>query len=130
GISRSPGQPGSNGRDGDAGPKGEQEAMGETGDPGVPGYPGKIGPSGSRVPSGLTGIPGLPSPQGDPGDYQTMARAAFSAAQSLGAYPHQDQPICFDRVITDKGGHYENHYGHLNFLLLLLGTYYFTYHVT
>ncbi|XP_010187560.1 PREDICTED: complement C1q subcomponent subunit B [Mesitornis unicolor] len=137
GIPGSPGRPGSNGRDGVKGLKGEQGPpgqvdhkgdMGEKGDPGEPGYPGKIGPRGPPGSRGLPGPIGPPGPQGDSGDFKDTRKSAFSAARSLSSYPRRDQPIRFDRIITNEKGHYENRYG--RFICRVPGIYYFTYHVT
>ncbi|XP_029874276.1 complement C1q subcomponent subunit B isoform X3 [Aquila chrysaetos chrysaetos] len=137
GIPGSPGQPGSNGRDGENGLKGErgppgqvedEEDMGEKGDPGLPGHPGKIGPRGPPGPKGLPGLMGLPGPQGDSGDYKATLKSAFSAARTISSYPRREQPIRFDRIITNEKGHYENRYG--RFTCEIPGIYYFTYHVT
>ncbi|KAM9370186.1 complement C1q subcomponent subunit B [Phaethornis superciliosus] len=137
GIPGSPGQPGSNGRDGEDGPKGErgppgqveQEGdVGEKGAPGDPGYPGKSGPRGPPGPKGLPGLMGPPGPRGDFGDYETTIKSAFSAARTISSYPRRDQPIRFDRILTNRDGHYESRYG--RFLCRLPGIYYFTYHIT
>ncbi|XP_014802439.1 PREDICTED: complement C1q subcomponent subunit B [Calidris pugnax] len=137
GIPGSPGQPGSNGKDGKDGPKGDrgppglvehEEDMGEKGDPGQPGYPGKIGPRGPPGSKGLPGPLGPPGPDGDSGDYQATLKSAFSAAKSTSAYPRRDQPVRFDRIITNERRHYENRYG--RFICRVPGIYYFTYHVT
>ncbi|OXB77338.1 UNVERIFIED_CONTAM: hypothetical protein H355_002330 [Colinus virginianus] len=137
GIPGSPGQPGINGRDGENGPKGEQgppghveyeQDIGEKGDPGEPGYPGKVGP---RGPPGLRGLPGPmgpPGPQGDTGDYKVTLKSAFSAARTISIFPRREQPIRFDRIITNENRHYENRYG--RFTCQLPGIYYFTYHIT
>lgn len=42
--------------------------------------------------------------------------------------PRREQPIRFDRVITNENGHYENRYG--RFTCKIPGLYYFTYHAT
>ncbi|NXQ19524.1 C1QB protein, partial [Peucedramus taeniatus] len=128
GIPGLPGQPGSDGRDGEIGPKGEQAERGEKGVPGLPGQPGKVGPIGIPGAVGLPGIRGMPGPMGEPGDYKVTIRSGFSAARSLSSYPRREQPIRFDRVITNENGHYENRYG--RFTCRVPGTYYFTYHVT
>ncbi|XP_054078715.1 complement C1q subcomponent subunit B isoform X1 [Rissa tridactyla] len=137
GIPGSPGQPGSNGRDGknglkgDRGPPGQVEHegdMGEKGDPGEMGYPGKIGPRGPPGSKGLPGPMGPPGAQGDSGDYKATLKSAFSAARTISSYPRREQPIRFDRIITNVKGHYENRYG--RFICQVPGIYYFTYHVT
>ncbi|XP_010200602.2 complement C1q subcomponent subunit B [Colius striatus] len=137
GIPGSPGQPGSDGRDGVNGPKGERgppgqvehEAdKGETGDPGEPGYPGKVGPRGPPGPMGTPGPMGPPGSKGDSGDYKATVKSAFSAARSISMYPRREQPIRFNRVITNEKGHYESRYG--RFVCHVPGIYYFTYHIT
>ncbi|XP_068514676.1 complement C1q subcomponent subunit B [Anas acuta] len=137
GIPGAPGQPGSNGRDGQNGPKGDrgppgraedEGEIGEKGDPGTPGYPGKIGPRGPVGSKGLQGPTGPPGPQGDSGDYKATLKSAFSAARTISIFPRREQPIRFDRVITNEKGHYENRYG--RFTCRVPGIYYFTYHVT
>ncbi|KAK2526681.1 complement C1q subcomponent subunit B [Columba livia] len=137
GIPGIPGQPGKNGRDGDNGLKGErgppgqvehEEDIGENGDPGVPGYPGKIGPRGPPGFRGPPGVMGPPGPPGDSGDYESTFKSAFSAARTISSYPRRDQPVRFDRIITNEKGHYENRYG--RFICQVPGIYYFTYHVT
>ncbi|XP_048823892.1 complement C1q subcomponent subunit B [Lagopus muta] len=137
GIPGSPGQPGINGRDGENGPKGEQgppglveheQDIGEKGDPGEPGYPGKVGPRGSPGSKGLPGPMGPPGPQGDIGDYKVTLKSAFSAARTISIFPRREQPIRFDRIITNENRHYENRYG--RFTCQVPGVYYFTYHVT
>ncbi|XP_039558261.1 complement C1q subcomponent subunit B [Passer montanus] len=135
GIPGLPGQPGSDGRDGENGPKGEQgpsgqsgEGRGEKGVPGLPGQPGKVGPRGIPGQMGLPGIRGLPGPMGEAGDYKVTFKSGFSAARSISSYPRREQPIRFDRIITNEKGHYENRYG--RFTCRVPGTYYFTYHVT
>ncbi|XP_051493365.1 complement C1q subcomponent subunit B [Apus apus] len=137
GIPGAPGQPGSNGRDGENGPKGEpgppgqvvhEEDVGEKGAPGAPGHPGKVGPRGPPGSKGLPGLMGPPGPQGDSGDYKASLKSAFSAARSISSYPRRDQPVRFDRILSNRQGHYENRYG--RFVCRLPGVYYFTYHVT
>ncbi|NXT44541.1 C1QB protein, partial [Pelecanoides urinatrix] len=128
GIPGAPGQPGSNGRDGENGLKGERGDRGQKGDPGELGYPGKIGPKGPPGSKGLPGPMGPPGPQGDSGDYKTTLKSAFSAARTVGSYPRREQPVRFDRIITNEKGHYENRYG--RFICQVPGIYYFTYHVT
>ncbi|XP_077644341.1 complement C1q subcomponent subunit B isoform X1 [Lonchura striata] len=135
GIPGLPGQPGSNGRDGENGPKGEQgppgqsgAERGEKGDPGLPGLPGKVGPSGIPGPVGVPGYRGMPGPMGEPGGYKVTFKSAFSAARSISSYPRREQPVRFDRIITNENGHYENRYG--RFTCRVPGIYYFTYHVT
>ncbi|XP_054150481.1 complement C1q subcomponent subunit B [Melozone crissalis] len=135
GIPGLPGQPGSDGRDGEDGPKGEQgpsgqseEWRGERGVPGAPGQPGKVGPMGIPGITGLPGSMGLPGPVGEPGDYKVTFKSGFSAARIMGSYPRREQPIRFERVLTNEQGHYENRYG--RFTCRVPGTYYFTYHVT
>ncbi|NXJ91740.1 C1QB protein, partial [Corythaixoides concolor] len=128
GIPGSPGRPGSNGRDGENGLKGERDDVGEKGDPGPPGYPGKIGPQGPPGSKGLPGAMGPPGPVGDPGDYKATLKSAFSAARTISSYPRREQPIRFDRIITNEKGHYENRYG--RFICQTPGIYYLTYHVT
>lgn len=113
------------------GPPGRAEdegEIGEKGDPGTPGYPGKIGPRGPVGSKGLQGPTGPPGPQGDSGDYKATLKSAFSAARTISIFPRRDQPIRFDRVITNEKGHYENRYG--RFTCRVPGIYYFTYHVT
>ncbi|EOB04738.1 Complement C1q subcomponent subunit B, partial [Anas platyrhynchos] len=92
------------------------------------GYPGKIGPRGPMGSKGLQGPTGPPGPQGDSGDYKATLKSAFSAARTISIFPRRDQPIRFDRVITNEKGHYENRYG--RFTCRVPGIYYFTYHVT
>ncbi|XP_009687903.2 complement C1q subcomponent subunit B isoform X2 [Struthio camelus] len=137
GIPGSPGQPGRNGIDGENGQKGErgppghvedEEEIGEKGDPGAPGYPGKVGPKGPTGSKGVPGIMGPPGPQGDSGDYKTNLKSAFSAARRISFLPRREQPIRFDRIITNENSHYENRYG--RFTCQIPGIYYFTYHVT
>ncbi|XP_053941879.1 complement C1q subcomponent subunit B isoform X2 [Cuculus canorus] len=137
GIPGSPGRPGSNGRDGEKGLKGEQGPPGEVehegdrgdkGDQGEPGHPGKVGPWGLPGSPGLPGLAGLPGPQGDAGDYKATVKSAFSASRTISSYPRREQPIRFDRIITNEKGHYENRYG--RFICQVPGIYYFTYHVT
>ncbi|XP_066059101.1 complement C1q subcomponent subunit B [Chamaea fasciata] len=135
GIPGLPGQPGSDGRDGVNGPKGEQgppgqgvAERGEEGHRGPPGQPGKIGPIGLPGITGLKGARGPPGPPGEPGDYRITHKSAFSATRSISSYPRRDQPVRFDRIVTNAEGHYENRYG--RFTCHLPGTYYFTYHVT
>ncbi|KAJ7427332.1 Complement C1q subcomponent subunit B [Willisornis vidua] len=137
GIPGSPGQPGSNGRDGENGPKGEQGPpgqaehegdMGPKGDPGAPGYPGKVGPRGPPGAKGLPGLTGLPGPPGDSGDYKATLKSAFSASRSISSYPRREQPVRFDRTITNEKSSYENRYG--RFICRIPGIYYFTYHAT
>ncbi|XP_066190497.1 complement C1q subcomponent subunit B [Sylvia atricapilla] len=135
GIPGLPGQPGSDGKDGVNGPKGEQgppgkgEAeRGEKGFPGPPGLPGKVGPRGLPGMPGLPGAQGPPGLPGDPGDYKVTQKSAFSAARTISTYPRRDQPVRFDRMVTNPQGHYENRYG--RFTCRVPGTYYFTYHVT
>ncbi|XP_025923200.1 complement C1q subcomponent subunit B [Apteryx rowi] len=136
GIPGSPGQPGSNGRDGENGQKGERgppghvedEEFGEKGEPGAPGYPGKVGPKGPMGSKGAPGPMGPPGPQGDSGDYKATLKSAFSAARMISSLPRREQPIRFDRIITNENGHYENRYG--RFTCRIPGIYYFTYHVT
>uniref|UniRef100_A0A8B9DVL2 Complement C1q B chain n=1 Tax=Anser cygnoides TaxID=8845 RepID=A0A8B9DVL2_ANSCY len=106
GIPGAPGQPGSNGRDGQNGPKGDRgppgqaEDEGEIGEKGDPGVPGHPGKIGPRGPT----------------------------ARTISIFPRREQPIRFDRVITNEKGHYENRYG--RFTCRVPGIYYFTYHVT
>uniref|UniRef100_A0A8C5UAR6 Complement C1q B chain n=1 Tax=Malurus cyaneus samueli TaxID=2593467 RepID=A0A8C5UAR6_9PASS len=135
GIPGLPGQPGSDGRDGQNGPKGDQGPPGQStaepgqkGDPGEPGQPGKAGPPGPPGPRGLPGPSGFPGPVGLPGDYKITSKSAFSAARSISTYPRREQPVRFDRIIANEGGHYENRYG--RFTCRVPGTYYFTYHAT
>ncbi|NWV66685.1 C1QB protein, partial [Malurus elegans] len=118
GLPGMPGMPGRDGRDGLKGAKGEPE----------PGQPGKAGPPGPPGPRGPPGPSGLPGPKGLPGDYKITSKSAFSAARSISTYPRREQPVRFDRIITNEGGHYENRYG--RFTCRLPGTYYFTYHAT
>uniref|UniRef100_A0A8C9UHU4 Complement C1q B chain n=1 Tax=Serinus canaria TaxID=9135 RepID=A0A8C9UHU4_SERCA len=133
GIPGLPGQPGSDGKDGENGPKGEQgkeEAAGggDRGVPGAPGQPGKVGPIGIPGIMGLPGGRGLPGPVGEPGDYKVTFKSGFSAARSISSFPRREQPIRFDRILTNEQEHYENRYG--RFTCRVPGTYYFTYHVT
>ncbi|XP_008936650.1 PREDICTED: complement C1q subcomponent subunit B [Merops nubicus] len=137
GIPGSPGQPGRNGRDGENGLKGErgppgqaehEEDMGQKGEPGAPGYPGKIGPRGPQGSKGLQGLTGPPGPPGESGDYKATFKSGFSAARTISTHPRREQPVRFDRIITNERGHYENRYG--RFTCRLPGLYYFTYHVT
>lgn len=102
--------------------------MGEKGDQGEPGYPGKIGPPGIAGFRGLLGPTGPPGPPGDAGDYKITAKSGFSAARTISYYPRREQPVRFDKVITNEQGHYENRYG--RFTCQVPGIYYFTYHVT
>uniref|UniRef100_A0A8C3QR41 Complement C1q B chain n=1 Tax=Cyanoderma ruficeps TaxID=181631 RepID=A0A8C3QR41_9PASS len=135
GIPGLPGEPGSDGRDGVDGPKGDQgppgqslAEKGEKGDPGLPGQPGKVGPIGFPGMAGIPGARGPPGPPGEPGEYRVTHKSAFSAARSMSSYPRRDQPVRFDRIITNPEGDYENRYG--RFTCRVPGTYYFTYHVT
>ncbi|XP_009865307.1 PREDICTED: complement C1q subcomponent subunit B [Apaloderma vittatum] len=136
GIPGSPGQPGRNGRDGNTGPKGDRGPpgqehdgdIGEKGEPGAPGNPGKFGPKGPPGSRGLPGPEGPRGPQGDTGDYKTNLKSAFSAARTISYSPRRDQPVRFDRIITNEKGHYENRYS--RFTCQVPGIYYFTYHVT
>lgn len=84
-----------------------------------------MGPPGAP---GLPGPTGMPGPMGEPGDYKVTSKSAFSAARSISSYPRRDQPVRFERIITNPNGHYENRYG--RFTCRVPGTYYFTYHVT
>lgn len=102
--------------------------MGEKGDPGEPGYPGKIGPRGPPGSMGSSGYMGPPGPLGDPGDYRITVKSGFSAARTISYYPRREQPIRFDKIITNEQGHYENRYG--RFTCQVPGIYYFTYHAT
>ncbi|XP_073173166.1 uncharacterized protein [Lepidochelys kempii] len=137
GIPGAPGQPGSNGKDGVDGPKGEKGApgqvddemeLGEKGEPGSPGHPGKVGPKGPVGSKGSPGPMGPPGPMGESGDFKTTLKSAFSAARTISMLPRREQPIRFDRIITNENGHYENRYG--RFTCRIPGLYYFTYHVT
>uniref|UniRef100_A0A8C3SVX2 Complement C1q B chain n=1 Tax=Chelydra serpentina TaxID=8475 RepID=A0A8C3SVX2_CHESE len=137
GIPGVPGQPGSNGKDGVDGPKGEKGPpgrvddeleLGEKGEPGSPGHPGKVGPKGPLGSKGSPGPTGPPGPVGESGDFKTTLKSAFSAARTTTMLPRREQPIRFDRVITNENGHYENRYG--RFTCQIPGLYYFTYHAT
>ncbi|NXP93777.1 C1QB protein, partial [Passerina amoena] len=128
GLPGMPGIPGRDGRDGLKGAKGEPEWRGEPGVPGARGQPGKVGPIGLPGITGLPGIMGPPGPTGEPGDYKVTFKSGFSAARSISSYPRREQPIRFERVLTNEQGHYENRYG--RFTCRVPGTYYFTYHVT
>uniref|UniRef100_A0A669QT15 Complement C1q B chain n=1 Tax=Phasianus colchicus TaxID=9054 RepID=A0A669QT15_PHACC len=85
-----------------------EQDIGEKGDPGEPGYPGKVGPRGSPGSKGLPGPRGPPGPQGDTGDYKVTLKSAFSAARTISIFPRREQPIRFDRIITNENRHYEN----------------------
>ncbi|XP_074831705.1 complement C1q subcomponent subunit B [Carettochelys insculpta] len=137
GIPGVPGQPGTNGRDGADGPKGEkgppgrledEMEVGQKGEPGSPGYPGKVGPKGPVGSKGSPGPRGPPGPKGDSEDLKATAKSAFSAARTISMLPRRDQPIRFERILTNENGHYENRYG--RFRCQIPGIYYFTYHVT
>uniref|UniRef100_A0A8C8SC65 Complement C1q B chain n=1 Tax=Pelusios castaneus TaxID=367368 RepID=A0A8C8SC65_9SAUR len=137
GIPGVPGQPGSNGRDGVSGPKGEKGPsgqmegyleVGEKGELGSPGYPGKVGPKGPIGSKGSPGPSGPPGPKGESGDFKTTLKSAFSAARTISTLPRREQPIRFDRIITNENSHYESRYG--RFTCQVAGIYYFTYHVT
>ncbi|XP_006023297.1 complement C1q subcomponent subunit B isoform X2 [Alligator sinensis] len=137
GLPGVPGRPGSNGRDGENGHKGErgppgqtedQAELGEKGDAGLPGFPGKVGPKGPAGSRGAPGPRGALGRKGESGDYKTSLKSAFSASRTINMLPRRDQPIRFDRVITNENGHYENRYG--RFTCKIPGLYYFTYHAT
>ncbi|KFP21051.1 Complement C1q subcomponent subunit B, partial [Egretta garzetta] len=130
GLPGMPGVPGKDGRDGLKGAKGEPGGARSRfwGERRMPGYPGKVGPKGPPGSKGLPGPMGPPGPKGDSGDYKATLKSAFSAARSISTYPRREQPIRFDRIITNVNGHYENRYG--RFTCRVPGIYYFTYHVT
>uniref|UniRef100_A0A8D0HHN4 Complement C1q B chain n=1 Tax=Sphenodon punctatus TaxID=8508 RepID=A0A8D0HHN4_SPHPU len=137
GIPGMPGSPGSSGTDGEDGPKGERgppgqvedyEELGEKGEPGMSGHPGKVGPKGPAGSKGSPGSPGSYGPKGESGDYKTTLKSAFSAARNINTPLRREQPIRFDRIITNENSHYENRYG--RFTCQIPGLYYFTYHAT
>ncbi|XP_075461904.1 complement C1q subcomponent subunit B [Ascaphus truei] len=137
GLPGIPGAPGPNGKDGPHGTKGDVGSPGvfegwsengQMGDPGQPGNPGKVGPKGPMGPPGLSGQPGPKGPKGESGDYKTSLKSAFSARRLSSSHPRKDQPIRFDRVITNENDHYESKIG--KFTCQIPGIYYFTYHAT
>nr|XP_009911503.1 PREDICTED: complement C1q subcomponent subunit B [Haliaeetus albicilla] len=89
--------------------------------PGIPGAPGQPGSNGRDGENGLKGERGPPGQVEDEEDMGEKGDPGLS-------YPRRDQPIRFDRIITNEKGHYENRYGRFN--CEIPGIYYFTYHVT
>lgn len=137
GIPGVPGTHGSNGIDGkdgvkgDVGPPGQADDLteqGEKGEPGLPGNPGKAGPKGPGGPPGPPGPFGPKGAKGESGDYKTALKSAFSAARTSSVLPRKEQPIRFEKVITNKSDHYEPKTG--KFTCKIAGLYYFTYHAT
>lgn len=137
GIPGVPGTHGSNGIDGkdgvkgDVGPPGQADDLteqGEKGEPGLPGNPGKAGPKGPGGPPGPPGPFGPKGAKGESGDYKTALKSAFSAARTSSVVPRKEQPIRFEKVITNKSDHYEPKTG--KFTCKIAGLYYFTYHAT
>nr|XP_002739445.1 PREDICTED: complement C1q subcomponent subunit B-like [Saccoglossus kowalevskii] len=114
------GDNGSNGTPGINGLTGESGVSGEKGNSGVPGMPGKIGPIG--IP-GVKGDQGDKGNTGDPGPMQTTSRVAFSVARTFELLSG-DQPVTYDNIYTNIGGHYNESTG--NFTCPLSGVYYFT----
>ncbi|XP_069466972.1 complement C1q subcomponent subunit B [Ambystoma mexicanum] len=137
GIPGVPGTPGANGNDGsdgakgDIGPSGQADDLadqGEKGEPGPAGNPGKAGPKGPAGPMGPPGPLGPKGEKGDSGDYKTSDKSAFSASRIMLHPPKMNQPIRFEKVITNEASHYDPRTG--KFTCKIAGLYYFTYHAT
>ncbi|XP_029434732.1 complement C1q subcomponent subunit B isoform X2 [Rhinatrema bivittatum] len=137
GIPGSPGAPGRDGKDGSNGAKGDigppgqpedLEELGEKGDQGSHGHPGKVGPKGPQGPPGPAGPTGAKGAKGESGDYKTTLKSAFSMAKVGQALPRKEQPVRFDRLITNENGHYDQRSA--KFKCKIPGLYYFTYHAT
>nr|XP_033778317.1 complement C1q subcomponent subunit B [Geotrypetes seraphini]XP_033778318.1 complement C1q subcomponent subunit B [Geotrypetes seraphini]XP_033778319.1 complement C1q subcomponent subunit B [Geotrypetes seraphini] len=137
GIPGRPGAPGKDGKDGadgskgDVGPQGQLDDLreqGEKGEPGNHGNPGKVGPKGPQGPPGAQGPAGPKGIKGESGDYKTPLKSAFSVAKVGTNLPRPNQPIRFDRMITNENLHYNQRSA--KFTSQIPGLYYFTYHAT
>uniref|UniRef100_UPI00398E5226 complement C1q subcomponent subunit A-like n=1 Tax=Pristiophorus japonicus TaxID=55135 RepID=UPI00398E5226 len=128
------GRPGENGDTGDAGMLsgvvGEQGKMGPQGDPGQPGSHGSRGFVG---PSGSDGEPGPPGPRGQKGEsgegggLAGKERPAFSVVKITTTDPRPEDPIIFDKFITNEGDCFNIRNG--IFYTCKPGWYYFTYNI-
>uniref|UniRef100_A0A3P8XJ97 Otolin-1 n=1 Tax=Esox lucius TaxID=8010 RepID=A0A3P8XJ97_ESOLU len=140
-----PGRDGRDGRKGEKGEKGEAGGKGKVGPTGKLGQRGDRGPGGKRGPNGERGDGGQPGPlgpigeKGDKGQQgprgtagvcrcgSLVPKAAFSVGITS-SYPAEKEPIKFNKVLFNEGGHYNPATG--KFICAYPGVYYFSYDIT
>ncbi|KAJ7986526.1 hypothetical protein DPEC_G00340780 [Dallia pectoralis] len=140
-----PGRDGRDGRRGEKGEKGEAGGTGKVGPRGKLGVRGDRGPGGKRGPNGEKGDggqPGPPGPLGKRGEKgqqgprgtvgvcrcgSLVPKAAFSVGITS-SYPAEKEPIKFNKVLFNEGGHYNPATG--KFICAYPGIYYFSYDIT
>ncbi|KAL1022564.1 hypothetical protein UPYG_G00029330 [Umbra pygmaea] len=140
-----PGRDGRDGRKGEKGQKGEAGGKGRVGPNGKLGERGDRGPGGKRGPNGEGGDRGLPGSLGSPGEKgdkgqrgprgtagvcrcgSLVPKSAFSVGITS-SYPAENEPIKFNKVLFNEGGHYNPATG--KFICAYPGIYYFSYEIT
>ncbi|CAH2318595.1 complement C1q subcomponent subunit C [Pelobates cultripes] len=138
GLPGIPGTPGRDGRDGHKGTKGEPgppasslkmtEFKGKKGVMGSPGPKGKAGPMGAPGPSGDKGVMGVRGDSGMPGNPKRDHQSAFTVARTTIQFPQKNEPIIFNKEISNDHKDYNVATG--KFTCQIPGLYYFVYHAS